>query len=728
LLFVAASAVVLNVGCKKKDPPGDGFLLITVVSEDVTGTPLEGLRSITASGTRVDVVHRVDCDAPETESVRTVVDTAQTVQLISDAENVPRFVTRFPVPAGCVEQVRLITQGVELLLDGDRIAGRVPSGPHTGIKVVPEDDGPAFPIREGETTAIRIEYDPNDRLVINRGQGVLQKPVLEAEQVASEFALGVVTDEVVLTFKESTSDDRIRDIVRRGDASIIRRYPRNYVTVRIKPDADLRDKIVFFAKRDAVIASLPNTLVDNQGPNPFAGGTPDDPLFADMPPDGFESLNFDAIHAPAAWEVTTGSATVKLGVVDAGFDFLQRDLLPNWWINEDELPDSVRSALVDDGDGVITFEDLNAPENDGVCPKENSPPTDVCDPRDLVNGDCPGGRCRAGYGFQDGVDNDDNGFIDDVVGWDFGGQDNLNEICTSCGSPEHGTGVAGLAAGRGNNGAAFSGVAWRARIMPAGGLLVANPPGAGLGAPVVDRLLRDSVVRAVRYLHENGAQVVVMSQSSVIRRSDTIDPACEGKDKGVHRVPPDKFDRGIQEFADEWEDQVGRFQEDAVMVVSADNCGSENDDAEGVFLWPAFTTPRPDIGVDFVHETMITVASTQHFDELTGEPSSVPSFSTFSSFGPETILMAAPGEGWRWLDVQVPPAGLHASVTDCGDGFKRCQGTSLVTPLVGGAADLVFANHPGLTALEVKQRLVDTAAPLPPVRNGLLDVEAAVGP
>ena len=29
--------------------------------------------------------------------------------------------------------------------------------------------------------------------------------------------------------------------------------------------------------------------------------------------------------------------------------------------------------------------------------------------------------------------------IDDVVGWDFDGQDNLNEVCTSCGSPEQGT-------------------------------------------------------------------------------------------------------------------------------------------------------------------------------------------------------------------------------------------------------------------------------------------------
>jgi subtilisin family serine protease len=66
----------------------------------------------------------------------------------------------------------------------------------------------------------------------------------------------------------------------------------------------------------------------------------------------------------------------------------------------------------------------------------------------------------------DGVDNDNNGYIDDVNGWNFfEGNNNANPDPNSNGYA-HGTAVAGLAAAVGNNGIGVAGVAYNSQILP----------------------------------------------------------------------------------------------------------------------------------------------------------------------------------------------------------------------------------------------------------------------
>src|SRR5207244_12420027 len=70
------------------------------------------------------------------------------------------------------------------------------------------------------------------------------------------------------------------------------------------------------------------------------------------------------IDAPEAWDVTTGSGRVVVGVIDSGIDSTHPDLYPNVWINNAEIPAGLRASLVDvDGDGLITFRDLNNAAN-----------------------------------------------------------------------------------------------------------------------------------------------------------------------------------------------------------------------------------------------------------------------------------------------------------------------------------------------------------------------------
>ena len=110
------------------------------------------------------------------------------------------------------------------------------------------------------------------------------------------------------------------------------------------------------------------------------------------------------IDAGAAWDVTTGSASVTVGVIDTGVDYLHPDLAANIWINAGE--------------------------------------------------DCPG--CR-----NDGIDNDGNGYVDDWHGWDF--KNNDNDPFDDNG---HGTHVAGTIGAIGNNGQGVAGVNWTVKIMP----------------------------------------------------------------------------------------------------------------------------------------------------------------------------------------------------------------------------------------------------------------------
>lgn len=107
-----------------------------------------------------------------------------------------------------------------------------------------------------------------------------------------------------------------------------------------------------------------------------------------------------AIDAPTAWDVTTGSPDVAVAVLDTGADLDHPDLAGNLWTNPDELAGN-------------------------------------------------------------GVDDDANGYIDDVNGWDFCNVDAVPQDDNG-----HGSHVAGTIAAVGANATGVAGVAWDAAIVP----------------------------------------------------------------------------------------------------------------------------------------------------------------------------------------------------------------------------------------------------------------------
>lgn len=138
------------------------------------------------------------------------------------------------------------------------------------------------------------------------------------------------------------------------------------------------------------------------------------------------------IDAPEAWDITTGSSDVVIAILDTGVDYTHPDLVGNIWINVGEIPGN-------------------------------------------------------------GIDDDGNGFIDDVFGWDFG--DNDNDPLDFYG---HGTHCAGIAGAVGNNGIGIAGVCCNSKIMS---VKIGNTEG----------LTAEAAANGIIYAADNGANVISMS-------------------------------------------------------------------------------------------------------------------------------------------------------------------------------------------------------------------------
>jgi len=108
----------------------------------------------------------------------------------------------------------------------------------------------------------------------------------------------------------------------------------------------------------------------------------------------------------------------------------------------------------------------------------------------------------------DGIDNDNNGFIDDYYGWDFHDDDNNPDPTDVAGSPHaHGTHCAGIASGVTNNGLGIAGVAWNASLMA-----VRVMGGAGG--------LSSRINRGIQYAADMGADVINLSLGGGFLQSD----------------------------------------------------------------------------------------------------------------------------------------------------------------------------------------------------------------
>ena len=201
----------------------------------------------------------------------------------------------------------------------------------------------------------------------------------------------------------------------------------------------------------------------------------------DVPPTPHAS----GISADVAWQVTVGRPDVIVAVLDSGVNYDHEDLRNKVWLNRGELPipagpccsPPVTDAYDCNADGVFSILDY------------------ACDAR-VTDANGSGALDRGDLRpFENGVDDDGNGYVDDLSGFDTDDDDGDEFDHRYFG---HGTGRAGIVAPETNNGRGVAGVCPRCPLM-------------NLRIDDTFVCVGDGVAKGAIYAIDNGARVFNMS-------------------------------------------------------------------------------------------------------------------------------------------------------------------------------------------------------------------------
>ncbi len=383
----------------------------------------------------------------------------------------------------------------------------------------------------------------------------------------------IVMNEMVIRFSRELSEADIKKFLSDSNISI-----KKYIAALNYHVLSLPDGMTYY---EALSLFKSKQMLYQAEPNYIIPikAIPDDPYFPmqwGLNNSGISGLVDADIDAPGAWDITSGSSGVIIAVVDTGVDYTHEDLADNIWHNPHEIQGN-------------------------------------------------------------NIDDDENGFVDDVIGWDF--------VDRTSGNPDedyqepdndpldrhgHGTHVAGIIAALGNNGKGITGVAYNSRIMP---LRAAYMDESGEG-------LLESVdaAQAIIYAAHNGAKVINISwgdyaESNLIKDAISI-----------------ALNRG------------------AIICASAGNDNVESP------IFPAATD----------NPAIIAVGATDNYDNR----------ATFSNYG-------------KWVDISAPGKDIYSLKP--GNTYGYLSGTSMAVPHVSAVAGLVLSAFPGITPLEVKARIMNSA-------------------
>lgn len=292
-------------------------------------------------------------------------------------------------------------------------------------------------------------------------------------------------------------------------------------------------------------------------------------------------------HAEKAWqENVTGSASVVVGVIDEGIQVNHPDLVDNIWVNPHEI---------------------------------------------------------AG----DGVDNDGNGYIDDIHGWDF--VYNNNSVYDT-GEDAHGTHVAGTIGGTGGNGAGVVGVNW------------------------------DVTMISLKFLGPNGG-----STANAVKALDYL---TDLKNRHGINVVASNNSWGGGGYSQTLHDAIIRSAKKDILFVAAAGNSTTNNDATASYPSNYNTTIGTSTQTAASYDSVIAVASI----------TSTGAISSFSSYGATTVDIGAPGSG-IWSSV---PSNTYASYNG------TSMATPHVT---GAIALYASTQSAGASAASIKQAVLESATP-----------------
>ena len=332
-----------------------------------------------------------------------------------------------------------------------------------------------------------------------------------------------VEGELIVGYHKDLPREQEVDVRRRHGLGVLRPFSRTRVDHLIIEDG------VSVRRKIQALSADPRVLYAEPnyryGPGAFPADL--DPRLWGLHNDGSYGLAGVDINATEAWGISTGSRQVVVAVIDSGLDGQHPDLVNNRWINVAE------------------------------------------------------------QGGADGVDDDGNGYVDDVFGWDFVDGD------PDPSDPDgHGTHVAGIIGAAGEMGGVV-GVNWEVSLMACRFI----GPYGGSSADAVD---------AIEYAVDNGARVINASWGG------------PGYSQAVR-------------------DAIAYAHDHGVLFVTA--AGNEGQDVDQMASYPG----------NYAVPNIVAVAATTSFDEL-AEFSNYGAVHVDVGAPGQAIYSTFPGGGYEWLD------------------------------------------------------------------------------
>jgi len=299
-----------------------------------------------------------------------------------------------------------------------------------------------------------------------------------------------------------------------------------------------------------------------------------------------QRVYFDYLNLPAAWDIARGDKVV-VAVLDSGVDINNPDLQFNIWKNVDE-----------------------------------------------VDGDV--------------VDNDHNGYVDDISGWDFVDNDNDPSPVASEGydklSLNHGTALAGIIGAVANNGIGLTGIAFNSKIMP---IRILQSDGEGLVS---------SLVEAINYAVNNGADIINLSLVG-FEKSTALENA------------------------------ITQANKNGVLVVAASGNAESGKVARNLDIEPAY----PVCYGTGQTNTVLGVTSIDLHDKK----------SSFANYGSSCVDLSALGEDLISLAYYNQALGLDNYYS------YNWYGTSFSTAVVSGLAALIKSKNLSLSATDLTNLIIN---------------------
>jgi subtilisin family serine protease len=381
-----------------------------------------------------------------------------------------------------------------------------------------------------------------------------------------------VNGEILVKFKPGESPSQIQSVHSRIGATVLKEFTQiGWQHIKLPDGMSVEEGIRAYKNLQEVTDAQPNYIYS-------INATPNDPSYSQL-------YGMTRISAPTAWDITTGSSSIVVAVIDTGVNYNHEDLTTNMWRNPGETAGN-------------------------------------------------------------NVDDDGNGFVDDVYGYDF-----INSDSDPNDDNSHGSHCAGTIGATGNNGLGVAGVNWNVRIMA---LKTHASNGNSTAAAVI------AAFQYARMMKNRGVNIRVTSSSW----------------SGAPEAPG--YDQALK-------DAIDAAGDAGILSVFASGNGARNID------------PSPEYPASYTSPSILSIAASDSNDNK----------ASFSNYGVVSVDVAAPG-------VSILSTVLGTS----NYGFK--SGTSMATPHTAGAAALLAAANPSLSAQSLKATLMNTVDALPQWNGNVL--------